>query len=99
MQQFFSLFDHPISTGLQRLWHSQTERLDGIEINGEFVLGGNLNRKIDRLLTSKNAINIIVEIIPPGRRRYLRTQLAGRIGMTRRLCRPTTRLVCRHDNQ
>ena len=57
--QFCSLFDHLTGTGLQRLWHSQTERLGGLEINGEFVLGGSLNGKISRLLASKNAIDII----------------------------------------
>src|SRR6516164_9898891 len=59
VQQFWSLFDHLTGTGLQRLWHSQTERLGGLEINGEFVLGGSLNGKISRLLASQNAIDII----------------------------------------
>src|SRR6516164_3897564 len=54
-----SLFDHLIGTSLQRLWHGQTEGFGGLEINGEFVLGGSLNRKIGRLFTSKNAIDII----------------------------------------
>jgi hypothetical protein len=58
MLQFCSLFDHLTGTGLQRLWHSQTERLGGLEINGEFVRGS-LNTKISRLLASKNAIDII----------------------------------------
>src|SRR6516164_4687989 len=54
-----SLFDHLIGTSLQRLWHGQTEGFGGLEINGEFVLGGSLNRKIGRFLTPKNAIDII----------------------------------------
>ena len=54
-----TLFDHLIGTSLQRLWHGQTECFGGLEINGEFVLVGSLNRKIGRLLASKNAIDII----------------------------------------
>jgi hypothetical protein len=56
---FTALFDHLIGTGLQRLRHGQTEGLGGLEINGEFVPGGSLNRKIGRFLTSKNTIDII----------------------------------------
>jgi hypothetical protein len=51
------LFDHLIGTGLQWLWHGQTARFSRLEIDGGFVLGGSLNRKIGELLTSKNAID------------------------------------------
>jgi hypothetical protein len=52
------LFDHLVGTCEQRLWNDQPKRLSGLEINHHFVLGRRLHRKVGRLRTLEDAINV-----------------------------------------
>jgi hypothetical protein len=40
------------------LWNCKAERLSGLEVDDELILGGSLYRKITRLLASQNAIDV-----------------------------------------
>ena len=55
----FSLFDHLVGGGEQGLRHGETKRFGRFEIDHQLVLSWRLHRQVGRLLTSKNAINII----------------------------------------
>ena len=52
--QTTELFDHHE----ERRRHFEAERLGGLEINHELILGRRLHRKVGRLLTLKQAIDI-----------------------------------------
>jgi hypothetical protein len=44
-----SLFDHLVGAGKQRSGHFEAQRLCGLEINDQSVLGRRLHRKVSRL--------------------------------------------------
>jgi len=46
---FARLFDDLVSTAKQRLWHGETERLGGLEIDDQLERGGLLDRQIGGL--------------------------------------------------
>src|SRR5262245_28100088 len=59
MQQVAPLFDHFVCAGEQRWRHVDPERLRGLEINCELILGRGLYRKVARLLAlEEDAIDI-----------------------------------------
>src|SRR5436305_15225109 len=53
------LLDHLVGAGEQRRWHLDAERLRGREIDDEIELGRLLDRKLARLGTAQNLIDII----------------------------------------
>src|SRR5262249_7723848 len=52
------LLDHLIGRSEQRLWNGQSERLCGLEIENQFVLGRRLHWHIGWVLTLEDAIDI-----------------------------------------
>src|SRR5260370_10749876 len=52
------LFNHLVGAAEQRQRHCDAERLRGLEVDGEFVLGRRLYREVRRLLALENAIDI-----------------------------------------
>jgi len=44
LQQIADLFDHLVGTRLQRQWHGEAERLRGLEVDHQLVLGRLLDR-------------------------------------------------------
>jgi hypothetical protein len=52
------LFDHLVGGGQQRLRHSEAERLAGLEVDHQLVLGRCLYREIGGLLALEDAIDI-----------------------------------------
>ena len=54
-----SLFDHLVGASEKRRWDGYADCLCGFEIDDEIEFGGLLHRKIARLLTTKNSINIL----------------------------------------
>src|SRR5262245_25487903 len=57
-QQTASLFDHLVGAREQRMRHGEAERLGGLEVDGELVLGRRLHWKIGRLFAFQDAIDI-----------------------------------------
>ena len=57
-QQTTSLFDHLIGSCEQRRRHGETERLRGLEIDRQFVLGRRLHRQVGRLLAFEDAVDV-----------------------------------------
>src|SRR5262245_10978718 len=53
-----TLFDHLVSSREQDPGHRETKRLCGLEVDHQFKLGRQLNRKIARLLTLQYASDI-----------------------------------------
>lgn len=53
-----SLFDHLVGGGKQQRWNSKPERLGGLEIYGQLEFRRRLYRKLARLLTAEDAIDI-----------------------------------------
>src|SRR5271166_2611082 len=52
------LFDQLIGKGEQLVWHFETERLRGLEVDHKFELGGLTHRRLRWLLAPKNATDI-----------------------------------------
>src|SRR5262245_19749671 len=57
-QQTACLFDHLVGGGEEGPWHVEAERLGGLHIDDEFVLGRCLNGKVGRLLAFEDAVNV-----------------------------------------
>src|SRR5438874_8909055 len=51
-------FDHLVRAGEQRWGNCQSKRLGSVKIDDWFVLGRRLHRKIGRLLTLEDAIDV-----------------------------------------
>jgi hypothetical protein len=70
-QRTSALFNHLAGTREQRGRHSEAERLGGLEVDCQLVLGRRLNRHVSRLFTFKDSIDVagrasvLVEQIDP----------------------------------
>src|SRR3954454_23519106 len=51
-------FDYLVRAGEQRRRHLEAERLGGLEVDNEFVLGRGLHRQVGGLLAIEDAINV-----------------------------------------
>src|ERR1700730_4033967 len=64
-------FDHLVGTREQRWRHLDAERLGGLEVNHQFVVGRRLHRKVGGLLALENAVDVaggapeLVDVISP----------------------------------
>src|SRR4051794_33203334 len=52
------LFDHLTGARQQCRGNAEAERLGGLEIDNQFVLGRRLHRQVSRLFAPKDAINV-----------------------------------------
>jgi hypothetical protein len=64
-------FDHLVGAGEERRWHVETERLGGLQINDQLILGRSLHRKVGRLLTLEDTndvagrLPVLIDLIGP----------------------------------
>jgi hypothetical protein len=54
-----SLLDHLVRAGQQRVGHRQSERLGGLQVDDQLVLGRRLHRKVGRLLALQDAVDVL----------------------------------------
>jgi len=52
------LFDHLVGASEHARWHFDAERLGSLEVDHQLVLGWLLDRKIARLLTLEDAVDV-----------------------------------------
>ena len=57
-QQIASLFDHLVGAGNKRQRHGEAERLRGLEVDHQLVLGWCLHRQVGRFLAFEDAIDV-----------------------------------------
>ena len=50
--------DHLVGAGEQRWRHSEAERLGGLEVDHQLILGRRLHRQVGRLLALEDAIDV-----------------------------------------
>src|SRR5215203_6043127 len=55
---FVILFDYLVGASEQRRWHREAERLGGLEVDRQLVLGRVLHRQVSRFLALENTINV-----------------------------------------
>src|SRR5215813_13179850 len=56
------LFDHLVGASEHRVWHDETERSGGLEIDHQIVLGWRLHRQVGGLLALENTIDVISRV-------------------------------------
>ena len=67
------LFDHLVGASEHARWHFDAERLGSLEVDHQLVLGWLLDRKIARLLTLEDAVDVAGRVPVSG---YLQRHLA-----------------------
>src|SRR5438876_10954073 len=50
--------NHLVRAGEQRLWHGEAQRLRGLKVDHQFILGRRLHRQIGRLLAFEDTVDV-----------------------------------------